>query len=82
MPLTEGQTVTLTNYRFNSEHLNACEMKCKLKMSGSRGPVIAVFFKEAFGAQFQGREAGVTVSGIIKRDQASGGLQILVQSVR
>lgn len=78
----DGATVTIVNYRFNAAQLDACEMKCKIPMTGPQGPVTAVFFKEAYGAAFLGKSNSVTVSGTVRRDPGSGGVQILVQSVK
>lgn len=78
----DGATVTIVNYRFNAAQLDACEMKCKILMNGPQGPVTAVFFKEAFGAAFLGKSNGVTLSGTVRKDPGSGGIQILVQSVK
>lgn len=80
--LADGATVTLTGYRFNIAQLNACDLKCKIPMTGPRGPVIAVFFKEAFGQAFAGKSSGATIVGTVRKDAATGAVQILVQQVK
>jgi hypothetical protein len=80
--LIEGATVTLTGYRFNISALNACDLKCKIPMSGPKGPIIAVFFKEAFAGALSKNASSVSLTGTIRRDTATGSLSILVQSVK
>jgi hypothetical protein len=78
----DGATVTLSGYRFNVGLLNACAIKCKIPMNGPQGPVTAVFFKEAFGSSFATKASGVTIVGTVRKDLATGSVQIFVQSVR
>ena len=78
----DGSTVTLSGYRFNVGLLNACAVKCKIPMNGPQGPVTAVFFKEAFGSSFATKSSGVTIVGTVRKDLATGSVQIFVQSVR
>jgi hypothetical protein len=80
--LTEGSTVTLTGYRFNINALNACELKCKIPMTGPKGPITAVFFKEAFAGALARNTSAVSMTGTLRRDLATGALSILVQSVK
>lgn len=80
--LIDGTTVTLSGYRFNMAALNACELKCRIQMTGPKGPVTAVFFKEAFADSLVARASGVTVTGTIRREPGSGGVTIFVQSVK
>jgi hypothetical protein len=79
--LTEGGVVRISGYQFNPGALQSCELKCKLVMNGPQGPLTAVFFKEAFGAQLQGKERGVALTGMVRRDPATGGLIVIVQRV-
>lgn len=80
-PFVDGATITLTGYRFSAGALAQCSGKCKLPMSGSLGPVTAVFFKEALGQAFQGKAGSVSVTGILRK-QESGGWQIIVSNAR
>jgi hypothetical protein len=80
--LTEGATVTLTGYKFNISALNACELKCKIPMTGPKGPITAVFFKEAFAGALARNTSAVSITGTVRRDLATGALSILVQSVK
>ncbi|MEI6832676.1 MAG: hypothetical protein WCL28_01685 [bacterium] len=80
--LLEGSTVTLTGYRFNISALNACELKCKIPMTGPKGPITAVFFKEAFAGALARNTSAVSVTGTVRRDLTTGALSILVQSVK
>ena len=80
--LTDGATVTLTGYRFNISALNVCDLKCKIPMSGPKGPITAVFFKEAFAAALSKNSLSVSLTGTIRRDPATGSLSILLQSVK
>jgi hypothetical protein len=80
--LLEGSTVTLTGYRFNISALNACELKCKIPMTGPKGPITAVFFKEAFAGALARNSSAVYMTGTVRRDMATGALSILVQSVK
>jgi hypothetical protein len=80
--LIDGSTVTLSGYRFDLRALNSCQLKCKLPMSGPRGAVTAVFFKEAFAGALAPKSKGVSVTGTIRRDASSGDITILVQSVK
>lgn len=80
--LMDGSTVTLSGYRFNMAALNACELKCRIQMTGPKGPVTAVFFKEAFADSLAAKTSGVTVTGTIRREPGSGGVTIFVQSVK
>ncbi len=79
---TDGALVTLTGYRFNISALSACELKCKISMSGPQGSVTAVFFKEAFLDVLSRKSSGLSITGTIKRDSATGGISIFVQSVK
>jgi hypothetical protein len=79
---TDGAQVTLTGYRFNISALSACELKCKIPMSGPQGSVTAVFFKEAFLDGLSRKSSGLSITGTIKRDPATGGVSIFVQSVK
>lgn len=79
---TDGAMVTLTGYRFNISALSSCELKCKILMTGPQGSVTAVFFKEAFSDVLSGKSSGLSVTGTIKRDPATGGVSIFVQSVK
>jgi hypothetical protein len=79
---TDGATVTLQNYRFNAAQVSACEGKCKIPMTGPQGSVTAVFFKEAFGAAFAAKSGVATISGTVRKDPASGAVQLLVQDVK
>lgn len=79
---TDGALVTLTGYRFNISALSACDLKCKIPMTGPQGSVTAVFFKEAFAEILSRKSSGLSVTGTIKRDPATGGVSIFVQSVK
>lgn len=81
-PFTDGSVVTLNGYRFNISSLSACELKCKIPMSGPQGSVTAVFFKEAFADVLSRKSSGLFITGTIKRDPATGGVSIFVQSVK
>jgi cytoskeletal protein RodZ len=76
----DGVNVTLTGYSFNVELLNACEMKCKIPMRGPKGPVTAVFFKEAIGAGLAAKASSVTITGTARRDPGTGAILIFVRS--
>lgn len=76
----DGSTMTLANYRFAPGDVASCEGKCKIAMSGSMGPVTAIFFKEAMGGSFRGKSS-VTISGTMRK-QSSGAWSIIVSSVR
>ena len=79
---TDGALVTLTGYRFNISALSACELKCKILMSGPQGSVTAVFFKEAFSDILSRKSSGLSITGTIKRDSGTGAVSIFVQSVK
>ena len=79
---TDGALVTLTGYRFNISALSACELKCKILMSGPQGSVTAVFFKEAFSDVLSRKSSGLSITGTIKRDSGAGAVSIFVQSVK
>ena len=80
--LVDGATVTLSGYRFDINMLKTCEAKCKIPMAGPQGPITAVFFKEAFADVLAAKASGVTMTGTVRRDQASGQITIFVQTVR
>ncbi len=78
---SEGTTVTLSGYRYTKGGLDACSGKCKLVVSGPRGNVTAVFFKEAFGSVLSRKTQGLSLTGII-RGSASTGWQLIVSDVK
>jgi hypothetical protein len=80
--LVDGATVTLSGYRFDINMLKTCEAKCKIPMAGPQGPITAVFFKEAFADVLAAKASGVTMTGTVRRDPASGQISIFVQTVR
>lgn len=79
-PFVDGETMTLTGYRFSPSDLAQCDGKCKISMSGPSGAVTAVFFKEALGSSFQGKST-VTLTGMMRK-QPSGGWSIIVSVAR
>jgi hypothetical protein len=81
-PPANGAIVTLTGYTFDPGALRACAGKCKILMNGPRGPVFVVFFKEAFGPQLAATGGRVTLTGQLRRDEATRAVTILLQSVR
>jgi hypothetical protein len=80
--LVDGATATLSGYRFDINMLKTCEAKCKIPMAGPQGPITAVFFKEAFADVLAAKASGVTITGTVRRDPASGQISIFVQTVR
>ena len=78
--LKDGANVQLKGYRFASAALDSCEGKCKIPMTGSAGPITAVFFKEAFGQLLTGKASGVSISGTVRKDPVTGKVQIIVRS--
>jgi hypothetical protein len=51
-------------------------------MTGPKGPITAVFFKEAFAAALARNTSAVSMTGTVRRDMATGAFSILVQSVK
>ena len=80
--LVDGATVTLSGYRFDINMLKTCEAKCKIPMTGPKGPITAVFFKEAFADVLAAKASGVTITGTVRREPGSGQITIFVQTVR
>ena len=78
---SNGANVTLSGYRYNAGALSACTGKCKIPMTGPKGPVIAVFFKDSFAKEFLGNKTALTLGGTIKLDPAGGPPFIYVQTV-
>jgi hypothetical protein len=77
---TEGASVTVSGYKFSTTALSVCEGKCKIPMTGSRGPITAVFFKAAHGAAFSGKSS-VSLTGIVRKT-AGGDWQLIVSGVK
>lgn len=78
---TDGATVSISGYRFAPAALAACQGKCKVPMSGPKGPITAVFFKQAHGPALSKKAGGATLTGIIRK-QPSGEWQLIVSGVR
>ncbi|MCX6126669.1 MAG: hypothetical protein NTV34_18200 [Proteobacteria bacterium] len=77
----EGQVVTLVGYKFSAAALGVCEGKCKIPMTGSKGTITAVFFKQAHGDTLKGKTGGAAVTGMIRKS-AAGDWQIIVSQVK
>jgi hypothetical protein len=77
----DGATVSLFGYRFRAEDVDSCTAKCKIQMTGSKGAVIAVFFKTAFGQQLRAKVNGIDVTGTIRINSSGGPPSILVQKL-
>jgi hypothetical protein len=80
--LQPGAQVTIKRYTFSQNALNACTGKCKIAMNGPNGPVTVVFFKEAFAEQLSKVSRGATLTGQVRRDSATGEVQLLLQNVQ
>jgi hypothetical protein len=79
---TDGSTITFSGYHFNAEVLNGCTGKCKIPMTGSKGPILAVFFKDAFASSFMGKSEGVSFTGTVRLTPGSATPSIFIQSVQ
>jgi hypothetical protein len=77
----DGATIRLVGYSMGRSDLLACQIKCKITVSGPQGPYTAVFFKEAFVSVLQSKVTGLSIVGTLRLSPA-GGRQIIVSGIK